>query len=82
MSKIQKHLRAFSNEILNKTNQTCVSFSSEELGTFKIESHEINENFDFSKFLHEKEKALDDLELIESRRNSFLFHSEKFSSLL
>ncbi len=69
MERLQKHLKAFSNEILNKTNKTCVSCSSKELGTFKIESH------DFSKFLHEKEKALDDLMLIEERNNSFHFHS-------
>ena len=75
MERLQKHLKAFSNEILNKTNKTCVSCSSKELGTFKIESHEINDNFDFSKFLHEKEKALDDLMLIEERKNSFQFHS-------
>lgn len=81
MSRLQRHLQLFSNEILLKTNQRKVSSSSEELGTFKIESHEINENFDFSKFLHEKEKALDELSLIEEKNNSFLFNSEILSPL-
>ena len=75
MERLQKHLKAFSNEIINKTNKTCVSCSSKEIGTFKIESHEISDNFDFSIFFKKKKKALDDLMLIEERKNSFHFHS-------
>ena len=60
MSLSKERLIKFSSTIMLRTTmaQTNISFISNMLGIFKLESDTIDSNFDFDRFIADKEKAL------------------------
>lgn len=77
MSLTKHHIKKFSTTILSKatTTQTNLTFISNMLGTFKLESDSIDSNFDFAQFIADKEKALEPIE------DSLHEHIESFAFL-
>ena len=60
MSLSKERLIKFSSTIMSRTTmaQTNISFISNMLGIFKLESDTIDSNFIFDRFIADKEKAL------------------------
>ena len=60
MSLSKERLIKFSSTIMSRTTmaQTNISFISNMLGIFKLESDTIDSNIDFDRFIADKEKAL------------------------
>ena len=79
MSLSKERLIKFSSTIMSRTTmaQTNISFISNMLGIFKLESDTIDSNFDFDRFIADKEKLLNlsRIHLItQIAVNSFLFY--------
>lgn len=79
MSLSKEQLKQFSSTIMSRTTmaQTNITFISNMLGTFKLESDTIDSNFDFDRFIAEKEKALEPIADTLDNSN----HCEFFSIL-
>ena len=63
MSLCKLNINKYSSTALSKstTAQTNLTVMSNMIGTFKLESHFIDSNFDLERFIAEKERALDPL---------------------